>query len=102
MSCKNHRNCRCGCHVSHLTSQTKQHNHDEEEDRPQLRQRHLSDGFWVSDESQARSLRGDFIDAHALFVRHEAEDGEDDETGKDGGAAVDAGNDDAVPERIEQ
>ena len=88
--------------VSHLTSQTKQHDHDEEEDRPQLRQRHLGDGFRVSNESQARSLRGDFIDAHTLFVCHEAEDGEDYETGKDGGAAVDAGNDDAVPERIEQ
>ena len=99
MSCKNHRNCRCGSHVSHLTSQTKQHNHDEEEDRPQLRQRHLGDSFRVSDKSQARSLRRDFINAHALFVRHEAEDGEDDEAGEEARAAVGASEDHRISKK---
>ena len=46
----------------------------------------------------ARTLRDHLVDGGASLVRHETDDGENDEASKDARAAVDHGHNQSVPE----
>ena len=46
----------------------------------------------------ARTLRDNLVDGGASLVRHETDDGENDEASKDARAAVDHGHNQSVPE----
>ena len=87
---------------AHLAIQTKQDDHDEEEDGPEGRQGHLRNGLGVGDEGETGSRLGHVTDVDALLVRHEAEHGEDDEAGEEARAAVGAGENHRIPAKVQK
>lgn len=62
--------------------------HGEEENRPEATDGHARDGLGVGDEGQTRPLRDDIAHLGVHLIRHEADDGEDDEARKDGRQTV--------------
>ena len=77
-------------HYTYLAVQTEEDDHYEEENGPEGREGHLRDSLGVGYEGETWSRLCNFAHTHALFVRHEAEDGEDDEAGEEARAAVGA------------
>ena len=81
----------------HLGSQAQEDEHEEEQDGPEGRDGQQSEGFWVGHEGQPRAVVRHLGHGHVERVRHEAQDGEDDEAGVHAGGAVGDADDDAVP-----
>lgn len=63
----------------YLTAESQDEQHEEEQHRPELRQRHHQHRLGVRDERQPRAVFHDLVDGHPRRVRHEAEDAEDGE-----------------------
>ena len=72
-----------------MTVEAEQNERYKEEHRPERRARKVGNCFGICDESETGSGFGHVCDGHALFLRHEAEHGEDDEAGEEARAAVD-------------
>ena len=83
-------------HTTHLRVQADGEDHEEEEHGPQLRQGHLGHGLGVHHKDEPGPLGHHLVDGHAGRVGHEAQDGEDDETRKDGRAAVEEWDDQGI------
>lgn len=80
----------------HLSAQSEEDEHEEEEQRPQGGDGEQGEGLWVGHEGQARSVVGHLRHGDVQVVRHEAQDGEDDEAGVHAGGTVGHADDDAV------
>ena len=76
---------------TYLTVEAEQYHHEEEERAPNRGYRQLSHGFRVGDEGQTGAGSGHLGDVNIVQFGHEAQDGENDETGENTGAAVGQG-----------
>lgn len=81
---------------SHLSPQSQQDEHEEEEQRPQRWDGEQSEGFWVSHKRQARAVVGHLGHRDVEVVCHEAQDGENDKARVHAGGTVGYADDDAV------
>lgn len=80
----------------YLSAKTQKNEHEEEKQRPEWRDGQQRQGFWVGDESQAWAVVSHLGHVHAQVLRHEAQNGEDDEAGIHTGCAVGHTDNDAV------
>lgn len=80
----------------HLGAQSEEDEHEEEEQRPQGGYGEQSEGLWVSHEGQSGAVICHLGHGDVQVVRHEAQDGENDEAGIHAGGAVGHADDDAV------
>ena len=92
------KNCCCNCwHESHGGAQTQRDQHQEEEDREDLRhQVELGQDLRVADEGQAGPRLDDLLHGELQLVGEMAEDGEDDGAGQEGGEGVGEADDESV------
>ena len=80
-----------------LTVQSKDCDHQEEEECPDLFQWQVAGHLRVSQEGKSNARLHNFGNRFAGHMRHEAEDGEDGKTGKDGGHPVDEAHHNRIP-----
>lgn len=80
----------------YLSPQSQEDEHEEEEQRPERWDGKQSEGFWVGHEGQPWAVVSDLRHGDVQVVRHEAQDGENDEAGVYAGCAVGYTDDDAV------
>lgn len=77
-----------GFDSAQLASDSEHEHHEEEENRPDLRHRHVQHRFWVRHEGQRRAGLHHITDRHVHALRQESEHGEHDEAGKHGSEEV--------------
>ena len=66
-----------------LRVNAKKKNHEEEDDGPEMRHRHQTDGFRVNDKGKSWSTRHDLFNGDIRFDAHETQHGKDNEATED-------------------
>lgn len=69
---------------SHLTANTENEEHEEEQNGPEIRQRHPRHRLRVSDKSQSRAALDHLFDRHLHLLGQKPEHGEYHEAGENG------------------
>ena len=82
--------------MTHRTVHAQHDQHEEEDDRPELRAGQRGHGLGIHLKHQTRTLVCHRLDVLVLGVRHVAQVGEDDEAGEEAGAGVDGAGDETV------
>ena len=77
--------CLCG---GELCSKPEREKHQEEENRPERRDRHPRDGLRIGNERQSSTLGSNIFNLDAQFVGHVTDDAKDDKSGKEACDAV--------------